>query len=81
MRLLQIFLLGMLCGPLLLRAQTSHSVSKSKHSNVSGAKAKYDAYLFVYFTGNRKSEEAIRFALSKDGYNYKALNNNNPIVS
>jgi beta-xylosidase len=42
---------------------------------------KYSAYLFVYFTGNSKSEEAIRFALSNDGYNYRALNNNNPVIS
>lgn len=41
----------------------------------------YSAYLFTYFTGNRKSEEAIRFALSYDGYNFKALNNNNPVIS
>ena len=34
------------------------------------------AYLFVYFTGNRMSEEAIRMAVSLDGYNYKALNGN-----
>jgi len=39
------------------------------------------AYLFTYFTGNEKDEEAIRFAISKDGYNYKALNHNNPVVS
>jgi len=39
------------------------------------------AYLFVYFTGNEKGEEAIRFALSEDGYNYKALNNNNPVIN
>jgi hypothetical protein len=39
------------------------------------------AYLFTYFTGNSKAEEAIRFAVSNDGYHYKALNNNNPIVS
>lgn len=39
------------------------------------------AYLFVYFTGNTKSEEAIRFALSYDGYNYKALNGNKPVIS
>ena len=31
------------------------------------------AYLFVYFTGNRMSEEAVRMAVSLDGYNYKAL--------
>ncbi|MDA3879289.1 MAG: T9SS type A sorting domain-containing protein [Prolixibacteraceae bacterium] len=41
----------------------------------------YDAYLFTYFTGNGAGEEAIRFALSKDGFNYKAVNNNRPIIS
>jgi hypothetical protein len=41
---------------------------------------KYSAYLFVYFTGNTKSEEAIHFAISKDGYNYKALNGNKPVI-
>ena len=30
------------------------------------------AYLFVYFTGNRMSEEAVRMAVSLDGYDYKA---------
>ncbi|WP_231464938.1 family 43 glycosylhydrolase [Pedobacter sp. Leaf132] len=44
-------------------------------------KQKLDAYLFVYFTGNDKNEEAIHFAISKDGYTYKALNNNQPIIS
>ena len=38
------------------------------------------AYLFVYFTGNRMSEEAIRMAVSLDGYNYRALNNNQPVI-
>jgi arabinoxylan arabinofuranohydrolase len=41
---------------------------------------KYNGYLFTYFTGNTKAEEAIRFAISNDGYNYRALNGNNPIV-
>jgi len=41
----------------------------------------YSAYLFAYFTGNSKSEEAIRFAISNDGYNYRALNSNNPVIS
>jgi len=40
----------------------------------------YDAYLFVYFTGNGPGEEAIRYAVSNDGYNYRALNNNQPIL-
>ncbi|MCJ8164307.1 family 43 glycosylhydrolase [Pontibacter sp. E15-1] len=38
------------------------------------------AYLFTYFTGNSKDEEAIRFALSTDGYTYRALNNNKPVI-
>lgn len=69
------------------------SASISSNSNVGGAikevtakhhfrsSAKDSAYLFVYFTGNGKGEEAIRFALSDDGYNYKALNNNQPVLS
>jgi arabinoxylan arabinofuranohydrolase len=39
------------------------------------------AYLFTYFTGNSKAEEAIRFAVSTDGYHYSALNNNKAIIS
>ena len=31
--------------------------------------SRQSAYLFVYFTGNRMSEEAIRMAVSPDGYN------------
>ncbi len=42
---------------------------------------KYTAYLFPYFTGNRKDEEQIRFSISYDGYNFRALNNGEPIVN
>lgn len=38
------------------------------------------AYLFTYFTGNGPGEEAIHFAVSLDGYNYRALNDNKPIL-
>jgi len=41
----------------------------------------YSAYLFAYFTGNRIDEEQIRFALSDNGYNFKALNNDQPVIS
>lgn len=41
----------------------------------------FTGYLFAYFTGNDKAQEAIRFALSDDGYNYKAINKGNPVVS
>lgn len=39
-------------------------------------------YLFAYFTGNdnTREEEAIRFAISEDGYNFLALNSNRPVV-
>ncbi|MBZ4192204.1 family 43 glycosylhydrolase [Niabella beijingensis] len=42
--------------------------------------ARYSAYLFAYFTGNQKQEEAIRFAISTDGYNFRALNDNQPVL-
>ena len=38
-----------------------------------------DKYLFVYFTGNDDDQQQIRFALSEDGLNYKALAGNDPI--
>lgn len=41
----------------------------------------YVAYLFTYFTGNDKADEAVRYAISLDGYNYKTLNNNLPIIN
>ncbi|MGI4822311.1 MAG: glycoside hydrolase family 88 protein [Janthinobacterium lividum] len=47
----------------------------------SKAAGPYSAYLFAYFTGNDIKEEAIRFALSTDGYHYRALNGNQPIIS
>lgn len=49
-------------------------------AQMKAASPKYSAYLFAYFTGNSKSEEAIRFALSNDGYHYRALNGNQPII-
>jgi len=43
--------------------------------------AKYDAYLFAYFTGNAKEEESIHFAISKNGYDFRALNNDRAVIS
>jgi hypothetical protein len=40
----------------------------------------YRAYLFAYFTGNSGNEEAIRFAVSRNGYNFNALNRNSPVI-
>lgn len=44
------------------------------------SKPVYDAYLFTYFTGNDKRDEAIRFAVSLDGRNFTALNDNAPVI-
>ena len=41
----------------------------------------FSAYLFAYFTGNTGNQEAIRFALSDDGFIYNALNGNNPVLN
>lgn len=37
-------------------------------------------YIFVYFVGNQPWEERIHFAVSRDGYNFTALNNNEPVI-
>ncbi len=38
------------------------------------------AYLFVYFIGNSADSEAVRFAISADGYHYFHLNDNKPVL-
>jgi hypothetical protein len=53
-----------------------HSCNKSEL-----ASDELSGYLFAYFTGNGPDEEAIRFAISTDGYNYRALNNNEPVLN
>ncbi len=40
----------------------------------------YSAYLFSYFVGNGPGQEQIHFAVSEDGFNWRALNRNRPIV-
>ncbi len=40
----------------------------------------YFGYLFAYFVGNAPEQERIYFALSRDGYHFSPLNNNNPVV-
>lgn len=41
---------------------------------------KKEAYLFAYFNGNGPGQEQVHYAISRDGYNYKALNGNQPVV-
>lgn len=58
----------------LVFASVAVAQKKQKNSSDPGA------YLFVYFTGNGATEEQIRFAISNDGYKYKALNNDKPVI-
>ena len=58
----------------LLPASAQRRVSKK-------TSAVYTGYLFTYFTGNDKSKEQICFALSDDGYHFRALNGNQPVIS
>lgn len=44
------------------------------------AEKDFAGYLFSYFKGNDVVDEAICFAISRDGYNYMALNDNTPII-
>lgn len=37
-------------------------------------------YLFCYFLGNEPEEERVCFAVSEDGYHFKPLNNNKPVI-
>lgn len=40
----------------------------------------YEAYLFAYFIGNAPGEETLHYAISEDGFNFRALNDNQPIL-
>ncbi len=40
----------------------------------------FKAYLFAYFTGNEKDQEAVHFAISPDGYQYRKLNQGRPVM-
>lgn len=51
-------------------------------SDTSSAADTEQAYLFVYFEGRgaKGNPEALRFAVSKDGYRYNALNGDLPVM-
>jgi predicted GH43/DUF377 family glycosyl hydrolase len=55
--------------------------SSAQRRGTSKTKPLYSGYLFTYFTGNDKSKEQICFALSEDGYHFKALNGNKPVIN
>ncbi|AQQ08769.1 Arabinoxylan arabinofuranohydrolase precursor [Sedimentisphaera cyanobacteriorum] len=56
-------------------------IFSSPHEGKAETKEQFSSYLFTYFTGNGPGQEQIHFALSLDGFNYKALNKNEPVIS
>lgn len=44
------------------------------------AEKDFAGYLFTYFKGNAVKDEAVCFAVSTDGYTYRALNGNTPVL-
>ena len=44
------------------------------------AEKDFVGYLFTYFKGNDVKDETVCYAISRDGYNYLTLNNNNPVI-
>jgi len=74
-------LITCLCVNTLVPSVNAQQSKKPTTQKTQTNSSKYTAYLFTYFTGNSKAEEAIRFAISKDGYNFKALNENKPVIN
>ena len=45
------------------------------------AEKDYVGYLFTYFKGNAVENEVVCYAVSTDGYNFKTLNKNEPVIN
>ena len=65
---------------LILAATLSYGQAQTKDNP---AETDFEGYLFAYFegTGEAKQREQLRFALSNDGVNWRALNGNRPVIS
>ena len=63
-------------GALFLLLSTPFSIHAQKKE-----KSPYDSYLFAFFSNNTPYGEQIRYAISEDGFNYKALNEGRPFVA
>lgn len=66
-----IFILAFLC-----LAQQTHS----QEYKTGPEEKDYVGYLFAYFKGNAVTDEAVCYAVSRDGYRFRALNDNQPIL-
>ena len=59
---------------------TNDPVGESHPTIFDSSNNSFAGYLFAYFSGNGPDKEQVHYAISKDGYNYKALNNNMPVI-
>ena len=55
-------------------------MSLSKDDFAQPVKSLSGGYLFCHFVGNGEGEERIHFALSRDGYNFRPVNGNKPVI-
>ncbi|MCU4675267.1 family 43 glycosylhydrolase [Catenovulum sp. 2E275] len=62
-----------------LVACSSERVKTNQTDNIEAQQ--YAGYLFAYFVGNDPGEEQVYFALSADGFNYRALNQGKPVLN
>jgi arabinoxylan arabinofuranohydrolase len=69
-----------LCGLFLL---LSVCIGYGVHAQQPKPAEPYAGYLFAYFegSGNKETQEQLRFAVSADGINWSALNSNQPVLS
>lgn len=65
---------------LLLATTMSHGKTTPNRTETP---ANFEGYLFAYFEGrgDAKQQEHLRFALSDDGVNWRALNENRPVIA
>lgn len=69
------------CPTLLAAALLATSCSKTESNTTENDNSQYAGYLFAYFTGNAPEEEQVCYAISDTTLDFKALNNNNPVIS
>ncbi|MFC0876106.1 LamG-like jellyroll fold domain-containing protein [Saccharicrinis sp. FJH2] len=82
-RTIQIKTLGKEVFRLFLIACFITRVSLSEAKNIMLQQSEYNAYLYMYFSGDetRLDDQQIYFAVSKDGLTWDDLNENNPVLT
>lgn len=62
-------------------AVTNTDTTEAPETEAVEEEPEYYAYLFAFFTGNEPDQERIYFSVSTDGYKYKVINKNSPVVT